>query len=82
MSEPARAPGGLAAFEEALAESGGDACSACTPRVLDNARALFARTPRPTYEDLERVLMVSHCNCSGYKPVLEAMLTAAGLPRP
>jgi xanthine dehydrogenase iron-sulfur cluster and FAD-binding subunit A len=82
MNEPAHTEGGLAALEDALGETGGEACAGCTPRVLDEARALFASTPRPSHDDLERVLVVSRCNCSGYKPVLEAMLMAAGLRRP
>jgi aerobic-type carbon monoxide dehydrogenase small subunit (CoxS/CutS family) len=46
----------------------------CRPKLLEAARALFARTGQPTREEVDAVLVESMCLCTTYRPVLEAML--------
>lgn len=76
MASPLTAPEprSVADLERALDQTGGVACMACRPRLLEAARALFARAARPTREDIEAVLDESMCLCTTYRPVLEAML--------
>ncbi len=61
-------------LERALDSTGGLACLSCRPKLLEAARALFARTARPTRAEIDAVLEESMCLCTTYRPVLEAML--------
>jgi len=64
-------------LERALDATGGLACLACRPQLLEAARALFTRTSKPTRDDIRALIVDSSCLCTTYKPVLEAMLLAA-----
>jgi len=70
----AATPDPTADLERALDSTGGLACLSCRPKLLEAARALFARTTRPTRAEIDAVLDESMCLCTTYRPVLEAML--------
>ncbi len=52
-------------------------CGYCTPGMLMAAKALLDRTPRPTREDGEEAISGNLCRCTGYEPIIAAILSAA-----
>jgi carbon-monoxide dehydrogenase small subunit len=52
-------------------------CGICTPGILVAARALLARNPDPTEEEVRYWLAGNLCRCTGYNKIIEAVLDAA-----
>ena len=61
------------AFNEGFATQ----CGFCTPGMLMAARALLDRNPQPSREDVVDALAGNICRCTGYEPIIQAVLTAA-----
>ena len=56
-------------------------CGYCTPGMLLAAKALLDRTPNPTREDVIDAISGNLCRCTGYEPIVAAILAAARAPR-
>ncbi len=52
-------------------------CGFCTPGFLMMAKALLDRTPDPTEQEVIEYLDGNICRCTGYRPIVEAVLDAA-----
>ena len=52
-------------------------CGVCTPGILIAARALLARNPDPTEEEVRFWLAGNLCRCTGYNKIIDAVLDAA-----
>ncbi|HRJ68766.1 MAG TPA: (2Fe-2S)-binding protein [Beijerinckiaceae bacterium] len=57
-------------------------CGFCTPGMLMAARALLDRNPSPTREDVVEAIAGNICRCTGYEPIISAILAAAGARSP
>ena len=67
----------LAPVQEAFLDHGAVQCGFCTGGMVLSAKALLARNPDPT-EDQVREVMAGHlCRCTGYQKPIEAVLAAA-----
>lgn len=53
-------------------------CGFCTPGMLMAAKALLDRNPAPTREEVVEAISGNLCRCTGYEPIIEAVLDAAG----
>ncbi len=53
-------------------------CGFCTPGMLMAARALLERNPNPTREEVIEGIAGNICRCTGYEPIITAILAAAG----
>jgi carbon-monoxide dehydrogenase small subunit len=53
-------------------------CGYCTPGMLMSARALLDRNPHPTREEVVEAISGNLCRCTGYEPIIAAVLSAAG----
>ncbi len=53
-------------------------CGYCTPGMLMAAKALLARNPNPQREDVIEAISGNICRCTGYEPIIDAILDAAG----
>lgn len=53
-------------------------CGFCTPGMLMAARALLERNPNPTREEVIEGIAGNICRCTGYEPIIAAILAAAG----
>lgn len=53
-------------------------CGFCTPGMLMAARALLERNPNPTREEVVEAIAGNICRCTGYEPIITAILAAAG----
>lgn len=64
-------------IQEAFLEHGAVQCGYCTPGMILNAKALLARRPDPTEEEVRDMLAGNYCRCTGYRKPIEAVLAAA-----
>jgi aerobic carbon-monoxide dehydrogenase small subunit len=62
-----------AAFMEHFAAQ----CGFCTPGMLMAAKALLDHTPSPTRQDVVEAIAGNICRCTGYEPIINAILDAA-----
>ena len=70
-------PGRLHPIQQAFIDHGGFQCGICTPGMILTARALLARHPSPTDEQIERWMMGSLCRCTGYYKIRISIHAAA-----
>jgi len=59
----------LDALQEGFCVEGGAQCGYCTPGIILVAKALLARTPRPTQQDMAEALAGNLCRCTGYTQI-------------
>jgi carbon-monoxide dehydrogenase small subunit len=52
-------------------------CGFCTPGMLMAAKALLDRNPDPTRDDVVEAISGNICRCTGYEPIIQAVLSAA-----
>ncbi|MDR1531198.1 MAG: (2Fe-2S)-binding protein [Clostridiales bacterium] len=70
--------GGLSDLQKAFIEHNALQCGFCTPGMIMSARALLDKNPSPTREDICEALEGNLCRCTGYEPIIAAVLSAAG----
>ncbi len=56
-------------------------CGFCTPGILTTVHAFLSDEPNPTIEQVRDVLSGNICRCTGYIPIVEAVLDAAAAYR-
>ncbi|GAB4072011.1 (2Fe-2S)-binding protein [Ancylobacter sonchi] len=71
------AHGQLHPLQHAVMEHFAAQCGFCTPGMLMAAKALFLTNPRPSREDVVEALSGNICRCTGYEPIIQAVLSAA-----
>jgi carbon-monoxide dehydrogenase small subunit len=52
-------------------------CGYCTPGMLMASKALLDRNPNPSREDVVDAICGNICRCTGYEPIIAAVLDAA-----
>jgi carbon-monoxide dehydrogenase small subunit len=76
------APGDdLSPLQEAFRRNHALQCGFCTPGILTTMHALLSEEPDPTEERVREVLSGNLCRCTGYLPIIKAVLEAAGTYR-
>lgn len=53
-------------------------CGYCTPGMLVAANALLRRNPNPSRDEVVEAIGGNICRCTGYQPIIDAILDAAG----
>ena len=56
-------------------------CGYCTPGSLMAAKALLDRNPHPRRQDVIEAISGNLCRCTGYEPIIDAILKAAEVMR-
>jgi len=69
--------GELHPLQEAFIEHGGFQCGFCTSGMIMSAKALLDENPSPTREEVKAYLGGNICRCTGYRPIVEAVLAAS-----
>ena len=69
--------GKLHPLQEAFIECGGLQCGFCTPGMILAAKALLDENPDPSKEAIIHFMHGNICRCTGYKKIIESILTAA-----
>jgi len=70
--------GELTALQRAFRERHALQCGFCTPGILMAAVDFLGRHPEPSREQVVGLLSGHLCRCTGYEPIVEAILDAAG----
>ena len=65
--------GELDALQESFMVSGAVQCGFCTPGMILSAKALLAKNPRPSREEIRRALSGNLCRCTGYSKIIKAV---------
>ena len=65
-------------LQNAFMENFAAQCGFCTPGMLMAAKALLDRNPAPTRADVVEAISGNICRCTGYEPIINAVLAAAG----
>jgi carbon-monoxide dehydrogenase small subunit len=51
-------------------------CGFCAPGIVLSAGELLAHNPHPTRHDVQEALAGNLCRCTGYEPIIKAVLAA------
>jgi aerobic-type carbon monoxide dehydrogenase small subunit (CoxS/CutS family) len=69
--------GELSALQQAFIDHGAFQCGFCTPGFLMAGSALLEQDSRPSPKEVGAALEGNICRCTGYRPIVEAVLAAA-----
>ncbi|GAA4339520.1 (2Fe-2S)-binding protein [Pigmentiphaga soli] len=69
--------GGMTPLQRRFCEHHAMQCGFCTPGMILTADAFLRRVPRPTAQQAREALSGNICRCTGYVPIVEAVLAAA-----
>lgn len=74
-----RADGGEGAdpVQDAFDRCGALQCGFCQPGMILSAKALLAKNPDPSREEIKQSLAGNLCRCTGYTQIYEAVVLAA-----
>ena len=68
---------GLHPLQDAFMEHFAAQCGFCTSGMLMAAKALLDRNPNPSREEVVEAISGNICRCTGYEPIIDAILAAA-----
>ena len=71
------AEGELHPIQKAFVDHGAIQCGFCTPGMVMAAYALLQENPSPTEEQIKRGLEGNLCRCTGYRKIIDAVLSLA-----
>jgi aerobic carbon-monoxide dehydrogenase small subunit len=57
-------------------------CGFCTPGFLMTAYALLQETPHPSADEVREAIAGNLCRCTGYAPIIQAIVHAGGAALP
>ena len=69
--------GDLHPLQMAFIENGAIQCGFCTPGMILTAKAILDEEKRPTEESIKKRMAGNLCRCTGYKKIVEAVLSVA-----
>ncbi len=68
---------GLHPLQRAFMDRGASQCGYCSPGMILSGKALLDSNPNPSEAEVRRALSGNLCRCTGYLPIIEAVLSAA-----
>lgn len=69
--------GDLHPLQRAFVEKGAIQCGFCTPGMILTAKAILDEEEKPTEESIKKKMAGNLCRCTGYKKIVEAVLSVA-----
>jgi carbon-monoxide dehydrogenase small subunit len=73
--------GDLHPLQQSFVEKGAIQCGFCTPGMVLTAKAILNEESRPTEETIKKKMAGNLCRCTGYKKIVEAVLSVAKQPQ-
>ena len=70
--------GELHPLQSAFVEKGGLQCGFCTPGMILTAKGILDEEAHPTEEIVKKKMSGNLCRCTGYKKIIEAVMSVAG----
>ncbi|MEV4343235.1 (2Fe-2S)-binding protein [Actinoplanes sp. NPDC049596] len=67
----------LSPVQQAFLDGFATQCGFCTPGMIMSAEALLDRNPHPTRDEVAEAISGNVCRCTGYEPIISAILDAA-----
>ena len=67
--------GDLHPLQSAFVEAGGLQCGFCTPGMILTAKAILDEEKDPSEEDIKKKMAGNLCRCTGYKKIIEAVMS-------
>jgi carbon-monoxide dehydrogenase small subunit len=64
-------------LQRAFAEGFATQCGFCTPGMIVAAKALLDQNPDPSRAEVVDAISGNICRCTGYEPIINAVLAAA-----
>jgi len=71
----------LSDVQQAFLDGFATQCGFCTPGMIMSAEALLDRNPDPTRDEVNEAISGNVCRCTGYEPIVSAILDAAARRR-
>ncbi|MCX6267570.1 MAG: (2Fe-2S)-binding protein [Bacteroidetes bacterium] len=65
---------GLSPLQKIFLEHNVFQCGYCAPGMILSATELISRNPHPTLHEIKEAIAGNLCRCTGYTPVIEAIL--------
>jgi len=69
---------GLTPLQQAFLDRNAFQCGFCAPGIVLTVTDLLARNPNPSREDVQEALTGNLCRCTGYAPIIDAVLETIG----
>jgi carbon-monoxide dehydrogenase small subunit len=70
----------LSPVQQSFLEHGSFQCGFCAPGILISATELLGKNPHPTEAEVKEAIAGNLCRCTGYKPIIEAVLAVNSKP--
>ncbi len=67
----------LSPLQQAFINNNSFQCGYCAPGIIITATELLNKNPHPTREEVKENLSGNLCRCTGYIPIIEAVLEAS-----
>src|SRR5699024_5590942 len=67
----------LSDVQQAFLDGFATQCGYCTPGMIMSAESLLERNPNPTADEVAEAISGNVCRCTGYEPIVSAILDAA-----
>lgn len=64
-------------LQQAFIDRSSFQCGFCAPGVILTATELLTKNPHPTEHEIQEAIAGNLCRCTGYEPIIEAVLEAA-----
>jgi selenium-dependent xanthine dehydrogenase len=64
-------------FADSFIACGGLQCGFCTPGIVARAKNLLDKDPEPTDDQINRMLSMHHCRCTGYVKIADSIRMAS-----
>ena len=68
---------GLTELQQYFVDMNSFQCGFCAPGIVLAAAELLEENPHPTREDVQEAIGGNLCRCTGYDPIIDAVLAAA-----
>jgi carbon-monoxide dehydrogenase small subunit len=69
---------GLTALQHEMVEMSSFQCGFCAPGIVLATHELLREHPEPTREQVQEAISGNLCRCTGYEPIIEAVLAVTG----
>ncbi len=67
---------GLTHVQQSLLKHNSFQCGYCAPGMVLSATELLGKNPSPTRDEVKEAISGNLCRCTGYKPVIDAIVAA------